>query len=57
MWGATNLNLFYDKVLKISIHAPRVGSDSWLYAIQESPYISIHAPRVGSDWYPGNADC
>ncbi len=35
--------------LRISIHAPRVGSD--LEAKEEVPIIpiSIHAPRVGSD--------
>ena len=35
---------------KISIHAPRVGSDNFLEQIgYYVPYISIHAPRVGSD--------
>ena len=39
--------------LKISIHAPRAGSDpvqlmSWL----QGQGISIHAPRAGSDQQP-----
>ena len=40
------------QIFDISIHAPRVGSDT--NAVTENPfeYISIHAPRVGSD-YPG----
>ena len=38
-------------LFRISIHAPRVGSDllpppSSFF----SSLISIHAPRVGSDW-------
>ena len=33
----------------ISIHAPRVGSDSSTDSIATSEKISIHAPRVGSD--------
>ena len=33
----------------ISIHAPRVGSDSRRTASTSSGLISIHAPRVGSD--------
>ena len=37
-------------VLKISIHAPREGSDQ-VYEVEEvcNHYISIHAPREGSD--------
>ena len=45
----------------ISIHAPRVGSDTLLLpAGCCTLVISIHAPRVGSDRCPGcnyNADC
>ena len=37
------------RVLGISIHAPRVGSDSAAPASCTARYISIHAPRVGSD--------
>ena len=33
----------------ISIHAPRVGSDSYFDKNGEPIHISIHAPRVGSD--------
>ena len=35
---------------KISIHAPRVGSDHrQAVPVQQQSEISIHAPRVGSD--------
>ena len=34
---------------KISIHAPRVGSDAAASMTATSTTISIHAPRVGSD--------
>ena len=34
---------------KISIHAPRVGCDPRLIALNELLNISIHAPRVGCD--------
>ena len=34
---------------KISIHAPRVGSDLILQSGRFMVEISIHAPRVGSD--------
>ena len=37
----------------ISIHAPRVGSDSHPHAKILYHFISIHAPRVGSD-YPAS---
>ena len=51
VWGATlilSLRLFI--ILKISIHAPRVGSDELrLAVVTQMYYISIHAPRVGSD--------
>ena len=33
----------------ISIHAPRVGSDSFHRRLYAPDHISIHAPRVGSD--------
>ena len=48
--GATQLNQQARKQLRISIHAPRGGSDApvrhgrWLFVA-----ISIHAPRGGSD--------
>ena len=39
------------KPFKISIHAPRTGSDtSCLCRVRPSSVISIHAPRTGSDW-------
>ena len=34
---------------RISIHAPRVGSDGWACDGEADIIISIHAPRVGSD--------
>ncbi len=34
---------------KISIHAPRTGSDFWGGGLFLPPPISIHAPRTGSD--------
>ena len=49
VWGAT---AFPDGLLPhtlISIHAPRVGSDSMPIAFRARLVISIHAPRVGSD--------
>ena len=36
---------------KISIHAPRVGSDQAQSDWEQNDAISIHAPRVGSDSY------
>ena len=35
--------------LKISIHAPRTGSDKLMGAPDDVVRISIHAPRTGSD--------
>ena len=35
--------------MAISIHAPRVGSDSYNFLYSQEARISIHAPRVGSD--------
>ena len=35
--------------IKISIHAPRTGSDNFGSDIFVQMYISIHAPRTGSD--------
>ena len=35
--------------LKISIHAPRMGSDVDFQPWERSNTISIHAPRMGSD--------
>ena len=36
-------------IRKISIHAPRVGSDYPGCCSTAATWISIHAPRVGSD--------
>ena len=40
-------------VLRISIHAPRTGSDYADGVFQSLPDISIHAPRTGSDYCNG----
>ena len=37
-------------LLRISIHAPRVGSDADGTSVTAGRLISIHAPRVGSDY-------
>ena len=41
------LNL--DWIVKISIHAPREGSDEAPKSAISADLISIHAPREGSD--------
>ena len=41
--------------IRISIHAPREGSDGVRATVTTSQNISIHAPREGSDeWIPFN---
>ena len=43
--------------MRISIHAPRVGSDHTGHAERRKiHYISIHAPRVGSDYVGRHLD-
>ena len=37
------------ETIKISIHAPRTGSDTYIRCGVPLPRISIHAPRTGSD--------
>ena len=49
VWGATGCACHASHGCFISIHAPRVGSDSYEGLIEQLEYISIHAPRVGSD--------
>ena len=50
VWGATHMGLVRIARDGISIHAPRVGSDSPAGGIVPGQKgISIHAPRVGSD--------
>ena len=52
VWGATasTVDTYIDRL--ISIHAPRVGSDTIrLHGRKITKKISIHAPRVGSDLY------
>ena len=52
VWGATIGELYLQVETTISIHAPRVGSDSAHFnRFRKSNNISIHAPRVGSDTY------
>ncbi len=49
VWGATNTDRGDVRIVNISIHAPRVGSDIDLPEEYDNKIISIHAPRVGSD--------
>ena len=49
VWGATPSTSTSAKPQAISIHAPRVGSDSKMGFYIAIHSISIHAPRVGSD--------
>ena len=49
VWGATRARDYNIKRAEISIHAPRVGSDSEGSPQASHSRISIHAPRVGSD--------
>ena len=53
VWGATGRTGGHHDAVCISIHAPRVGSDSHnLSHVLRHARISIHAPRVGSDLQP-----
>ena len=49
VWGATSGGGSWPDRLRISIHAPRVGSDRSRIPHGRTGRISIHAPRVGSD--------
>ena len=50
VWGATIGIREMEDAVAISIHAPRMGRDSYHKSIQCRPYgISIHAPRMGRD--------
>ena len=49
VWGATYSLIKGICDYGISIHAPRVGSDSCPCGLASGGRISIHAPRVGSD--------
>ena len=51
-WGATHASACHGTPFKISIHAPRVGSDPSNDMGLRLFAISIHAPRVGSDVFP-----
>ena len=59
MWGATLCRTQSGRAGRISIHAPRVGSDGTYMSVVAVGIISIHAPRVGSDrlwlFVPGGA--
>ena len=48
-WGATDWEWVYSQIGMISIHAPRMGSDSGWWLLLSEVSISIHAPRMGSD--------
>ena len=52
MWGATAAVRRLSLRRIISIHAPRVGSDTQVTHGVVHTVISIHAPRVGSDLNP-----
>ena len=47
--GATLSNVVKHPEWKVSIHAPREGSDDFLRSNQKIRNVSIHAPREGSD--------
>ena len=47
--GATKWKYVYTYSEKISIHAPRTGSDTGKNRHETGRIISIHAPRTGSD--------
>ena len=49
VWGATDTRTPASTARRISIHAPRVGSDDGALRGYLGGHISIHAPRVGSD--------
>ena len=50
MRGATQRSVIEARVVVISIHAPREGSDQDHAGVVAKPEgISIHAPREGSD--------
>ena len=48
--GATGQTMTMQDACRISIHAPREGSDSLPAGDCRMTTISIHAPREGSDW-------
>ena len=48
-WGATVSKSLGYYIQKISIHAPRMGSDGAELGGYDDGEISIHAPRMGSD--------
>ena len=50
VWGSDLHTAVRVSYAKISIHAPRVGSDELLLRLKRTLDISIHAPRVGSDF-------
>ena len=47
--GATDAAAHHNQHDRISIHAPRTGSDVKVSFAQPNKRISIHAPRTGSD--------
>ena len=49
MRGATDVPPGVRRPLRISIHAPREGSDILISTVPGDTNISIHAPREGSD--------
>ena len=51
--GATRWDAKKYRYMRISIHAPRTGSDASCKSLQSAKTISIHAPRTGSDGRAG----
>ena len=49
--GATVITLPVIAFCRISIHAPRTGSDAIARVVTRDIIISIHAPRTGSDGF------
>ena len=54
-WGATGAGCRGEMAVRISIHAPRMGSDETMPGTNDITYISIHAPRMGSDMRRANS--
>ena len=51
-WGATVEILSRRSSPVVSIHAPRVGGDCFMFLLRYRVPVSIHAPRVGGDRVP-----
>ena len=56
VWGATDLPNLIIPLFDVSIHAPRVGCDTYSEAKDLRKGVSIHAPRVGCDPSPSGTE-